>query len=52
MIIAAMSIKRIYAGSQFNESFEMVIEQIQRLTAVYEDLFTLFDFYFTHGLDL
>jgi hypothetical protein len=37
---------RIYAGDKFNETFAQTREIIHRLGAVYEDLYTLFDYYF------
>ncbi|CAD8122918.1 unnamed protein product [Paramecium sonneborni] len=37
---------RIYQGSNFNQTFNEIDSNIHKLTAIYEDLYTLFDYYF------
>lgn len=37
---------RIFEGSSFNDTFGVIKENAHRVTAIYEDLYTLFDYYF------
>ena len=50
LLITLLFLTRVNQGSMYNETFEHLHSSIKKISGVYSDKKSLFDFYFSHSI--